>query len=233
MSRFPVTVTIAVSDTGTSRTSSALPQPQPQGQAQGPQQQLLAPSSATQQRQTRRRSSAAINADQLLRLGATPQRNMSLARGPDEAPSTSTSPSVPGSRRNSQAFLRRQSVPSTGPLPPDPNDLFIRVKFDGILEHLTHLTNVLTQPHDQIRRSARLSEFKKASGRSWCRILSNRYSCCLVSINSTLVAATVNYTSARPLSVQSSLVQFSSFVSQTRRCRCTTSRATRATCAPF
>ena len=152
MSRSPVTVTVTITGTGTgtSRTSSALPQPQ----EQAPQQQLLAPSSATQQTQTRRRSSAAISADQLqlLGFGPMPQKNMGLARGPDESPSTS--PSALGSRRNSQAFLRLQSVPSIGPLSPDPNDLFMRVKFDGTLVHLTHVTHVLTQPHDQIRRSA-------------------------------------------------------------------------------
>ena len=139
MSRPPVTITVTDTGTGTSRRSSALQQPQPQGQTQAPQQQLLAPSSATQQTQaqSRRRSSAAINAEQLqsLGFGAMPQRSVGLARGSDEAPSTSTSttPPVPVSRRNSQAFLRCQSVAFAAPML---IDLFIRVKFDGILVYV-------------------------------------------------------------------------------------------------
>lgn len=71
----------------------------------------------------------------------------------DEPPATSPSAAAqtPGSRRNSQPFIRRQSVSCIAvPQPPDPkNDLFMRVKFDGTVHscigtpHLTsHIQSV-------------------------------------------------------------------------------------------
>lgn len=129
MSRSPDTGTTGTGNgTGNLKSSAASPP-----QTQSPEQVSPAPRSDTLP--TRRRSSAAIRAEQLQLklLGLMPQRRMSNAIGFDEVPSTSPSGQRPGSRRNSQPFLQRHSVASNVPLPPDPNDLFMRVQFDGII----------------------------------------------------------------------------------------------------